>query len=243
MASARSLRGSGGAGWPAPAVRARARAAPAVVGGRRRILGVRPRLRGRLCGRGGSAAGAPRPAAAAGSTPGMPGMAPGGSPGVAAGGLLALRRDLHRRRCTGRMYSRAVWPRLRASLPSVPGTVITRLSPSITTSDPDTPRPLTRALMICCAWCKGLARRPRTVGSAGRERHPGATLQVDARASAWPACCRSGTPAGRCRSTESRTATGTGQGAPARRRCHGPLVSSRFGSAPGRAYVPRVSPW
>ncbi len=53
---------------------------------------------------------------------------------------------------TGRMNSRAVWPRLRASLPSVPGTVMTRLSPSITTSEPDTPRPLTRALMICSAW-------------------------------------------------------------------------------------------
>ncbi|SHV98531.1 Uncharacterised protein [Mycobacteroides abscessus subsp. abscessus] len=45
----------------------------------------------------------------------------------------------------------AVWPRFRASLPSFPGTVMTRLSPSMMTSDPETPRPLTRALMICCA--------------------------------------------------------------------------------------------
>jgi hypothetical protein len=50
------------------------------------------------------------------------------------------------------MYSRAVWPRLRASLLSLPGTVMTRLLPSMITSDPDTPRPLTRSLMICWAW-------------------------------------------------------------------------------------------
>lgn len=55
------------------------------------------------------------------------------------------------------MYSRAVCPRLRASLPSLPGTVMTRLSPSTTTSDPDTPSPLTRALMICCA-CASASR-------------------------------------------------------------------------------------
>ena len=55
---------------------------------------------------------------------------------------------------TGRMYSRAVWPRLRASLLSLPGTVMTRLEPSMMTSDPDTPRPFTRALMICCAWLR-----------------------------------------------------------------------------------------
>ena len=30
---------------------------------------------------------------------------------------------------TGLMYSRAVWPRLRASLLSLPGTVMTRLEP------------------------------------------------------------------------------------------------------------------
>jgi hypothetical protein len=49
------------------------------------------------------------------------------------------------------MNSLAVWPRLRASVPSLPGTVMTRLSPSMMTSDPDTPSPSTRALMICWA--------------------------------------------------------------------------------------------
>jgi hypothetical protein len=54
---------------------------------------------------------------------------------------------------TGRMYNRAVWPRLRASLPPSPGTVITKLSPSMTTSEPETPSPSTRELMICFACC------------------------------------------------------------------------------------------
>ncbi len=72
------------------------------------------------------------------------------------------------------MYSRAVWPRLRASLPSLPGTVITRLSPSTTTSEPDTPRPLTRALMISCAWSSAsrVGREPSGVRAVSVTRVP-----------------------------------------------------------------------
>ncbi len=75
---------------------------------------------------------------------------------------------------TGRMYSRAVWPRFRASLPSVPGTVITKLSPSTMTSDPDTPKPLTRALMIDCACDSAslLGRDPSGVRAVNVTRVP-----------------------------------------------------------------------
>ncbi len=52
------------------------------------------------------------------------------------------------RTVTGRMYRRAVWPSERACALSSPGTVMTRLSPSTTTSEPETPRPLTRVSMI-----------------------------------------------------------------------------------------------
>ncbi len=42
---------------------------------------------------------------------------------------------------------------------------MTRLSPSTTTSEPDTPSPLTRALMICCACARAsrLGREPSGV--------------------------------------------------------------------------------
>ena len=75
---------------------------------------------------------------------------------------------------TGRMYSRAVWPRLRASLPSVPGTVMTRLSPSTMTSEPETPSPLTRALMICwaCDNASRLGRDPSGVRAVKVTRVP-----------------------------------------------------------------------
>ena len=87
---------------------------------------------------------------------GWPGVPAGGAAGGAwaggwpACGCCGLRGGIAW--TTGRMYSRAVCPRLRASLLSLPGTVITRLSPSMTTSEPDTPSPLTRSLMICWAW-------------------------------------------------------------------------------------------
>ena len=72
------------------------------------------------------------------------------------------------------MYSRAVCPRLRASLPSFPGTVMTRLSPSTTTSEPETPNPLTRALMICwaCASASRLGRDPSGVRAVNVTRVP-----------------------------------------------------------------------
>jgi hypothetical protein len=75
---------------------------------------------------------------------------------------------------TGRMKSRAVCPRLRASLPSLPGTVMTKLSPSTTTSEPETPSPLTRALMICCACDKAsrLGREPSGVRAVNVTRVP-----------------------------------------------------------------------
>ena len=58
---------------------------------------------------------------------------------------------------TGRMNSRAVWPNERACEELSPGTVMTMLLPSITTSEPDTPRPLTRVSMMPCA-CWRLSR-------------------------------------------------------------------------------------
>ncbi|OBG65859.1 hypothetical protein A5702_19390 [Mycobacterium sp. E3339] len=63
---------------------------------------------------------------------------------------------------------------MRASLPSFPGTVITRLSPSTTTSEPETPSPLTRALMICCAWASAsrLGREPSGVRAVSVTRVP-----------------------------------------------------------------------
>ena len=72
------------------------------------------------------------------------------------------------------MNSRAVCPRLRASLPSFPGTVMIRLSPSTTTSEPETPSPFTRALMICCAWDKAsrLGREPSGVRAVNVTRVP-----------------------------------------------------------------------
>ncbi|OBJ75095.1 hypothetical protein A5626_02115 [Mycobacterium marseillense] len=72
------------------------------------------------------------------------------------------------------MYSRAVWPRLRASLPSLPGTVMIRLSPSTTTSEPETPSPLTRAPMICCACASAsrLGREPSGVRAVSVTRVP-----------------------------------------------------------------------
>ena len=65
---------------------------------------------------------------------------------------------------TGRMYSRAVCPRLRASLPSWPGTVMTRLSPSMTTSEPDTPRPVDARADDLLRLVQGLTRRPEPSG-------------------------------------------------------------------------------
>ena len=118
---------------------------------------------GRGCGAGLAGAGAggglggtgAAPGGAAGA-PGAPGGcgAPGGAPGApgAPSGFLLTASTGIGWPITGRTNNRAVWPRLRASLPSLPGTVMTRLSPSITTSDPETPRPLTRELMICRAW-------------------------------------------------------------------------------------------
>ena len=91
----------------------------------------------------------PAPAAAAAPVTGLTGLT--GLPGLTS--LAVPPAGTGIAWTTGRMYNRAVWPRLRASLPSLPGTVITRLSPSMTTSDPDTPSPSTRELMICCACC------------------------------------------------------------------------------------------
>ena len=115
---------------------------------------------GRGCGAGLTGdAGAPdgaggAPGAAPGGAGGAPGAPAGGAPGApgapSAGFLLTASTGIGWP-ITGRMNSRAVCPRLRASLLSLPGTVMTRLSPSITTSDPDTPRPFTRELMICRA--------------------------------------------------------------------------------------------
>ena len=199
MRSARSLRGSGGAGasaggasaggavpGPARGVQGRARDARARCG--RRVLRVGPRLRRRRPGRRRRrlpglrrpAAGCPARGAGAGH------RGPGCRTGRRCPRAAGLRAWVPERPVpestwiTGRMYSRAVWPRLRASLPSFPGTVMTRLSPSTTTSEPETPSPLTRALMICCACANASRLGARAVRRAGGQRDAGAALKVDA---------------------------------------------------------------
>ncbi|WP_431768042.1 hypothetical protein [Mycobacterium mantenii] len=59
-------------------------------------------------------------------------------------------------------------------MPSFPGTVMIRLSPSTTTSEPDTPRPLTRAPMICwaCANASRLGFDPSGVRAVSVTRVP-----------------------------------------------------------------------
>src|ERR1700724_1553663 len=98
------------------------------------------------------------------------------------------------------MNSRAVCPRLRAALLSLPGTVMTRLAPSMTTSEPDTPRPLTRALMICCAWLSAsrVGREPSGVRAVNVTLVP-----------------------------PRRAMPSFGRAPRRRRRCHGPQFSSR----------------
>ncbi len=123
-----------------------------------------------------------RAVSAPGGSPGMPapgGRPPGGAPGGAACSAGAA-PSAGIAWITGRMYRRAVWPRLRASLLSLPGTVITRFCPSMITSEPDTPRPSTRALMICWAWFSASRVGGDPSGRAGGQRDAGAALQVDA---------------------------------------------------------------
>ena len=48
------------------------------------------------------------------------------------------------------------------------------------TSEPETPRPSTRALMICWAWFSASREGRRPVRGARRQRDAGAALQVDA---------------------------------------------------------------
>ena len=173
---------------PASAVPAWATARPAGRAGagvaRRGCPGGPPATRGRDRG---SAQGrrrgrAPTPGAGAPGA-GAPGMEPGGgAPGARPRGPRGAGRgppsiaalSTGRALMTGRMYNRAVWPRLRASFPSVPGTVMTRLSPSTMTSEPDTPRPLTRAPMICCACdsASRLGREPSGVRAVSVTRVP-----------------------------------------------------------------------
>ena len=181
--------------------------------------------------------------------------------GRAGGGAPAGLRPVARRRCarrlparraaapaagiawiTGRMYSRAVWPRLRASLPSLPGTVITRLSPSITTSDPETPRPLTRELMICCAWFSASRVGARSVGRAGGQRDAGAALQVDAelRLGLLVAGQKHQQVHADQQGQEERQVAGRVHRR--RRRCHVSLVSSRSVRQHRKGYVAVLSP-
>ena len=93
-----------------------------------------------------------RPAERAGGPPGVAAGGAAGSAGAAGGGAAGTGPPI-----TSRMRSWAVWPSERAWSPSLPGTVIVRLSPSSTTSAPVTPRPLTRSSMICCA-CRSCSR-------------------------------------------------------------------------------------
>src|SRR5699024_636915 len=95
---------------------------------------------------------APPPSSGDDGAAGPPGAegAGAGAPGVPGAPAAVIGWDCS----TGRMVSFAVWPRLFAASPSLPGTVMTRLSPSVTTFAPDTPRPLTRDSMILRAWSR-----------------------------------------------------------------------------------------
>ncbi len=169
-----------------------------------------------------------------------------GRPALLRGGLLAwLLRACGTGNAwmTGRMYSRAVWPRLRASLLSFPGTVITRLSPSITTSEPDTPSPLTREADDLLGLVQRLGVGARSVGRARGQCDPGATLQVDAQLR--PGLLVAGQEdqqvhADQQREEECQVA---GRVHRRRRRCHVSLVSSMIGSsAPQRVRAGAESP-